>query len=212
MWGLFLIVIVMGGIYSGIFTPTEAAAMSAVYAFVISVFVYKDLTIKDVPRVLLDSANMSAMLLYIITNAVLFSFLMTHENIPQAMADWMIGTGVGVIGFLLIANILLLVAGNFMEPSSIVLILAPILFPIAVKLGIDPVHFGILMVVNMEVGMCHPPVGLNLYVSSGITKMGITELTVAVWPWLLTMLVFLVIVTYWPPLSLILPRALGMVS
>ena len=212
IWGLLLIVIVMGGIYTGMFTPTEAAAMSAVWAFVCAVFIYKDLGLKDVPRVLLSSANMSAMLLYIITNAVLFSFLMTHENIPQAMADAMIGTGVGVIGFLLIANILLLAAGNFMEPSSIVLILAPILFPIAVKLGIDPVHFGILMVVNMEVGMCHPPVGLNLYVASGITKMGITELTIATWPWLLTMLVFLVIVTYWPPLSLWLPRQLGMIS
>ena len=212
IWGLLLIVIVMGGIYTGMFTPTEAAAMSAVWAFIAAVFIYKDLGLKDVPRVLLSSANMSAMLLYIITNAVLFSFLMTHENIPQAMADAMIGTGVGVIGFLLIANILLLAAGNFMEPSSIVLILAPILFPIAVKLGIDPVHFGILMVVNMEVGMCHPPVGLNLYVASGITKMGITELTVATWPWLLTMLVFLVIVTYWPTLSLFLPRLLGMVN
>ncbi len=212
IWGLLLIFIVMGGIYTGFFTPTEAAAMSAVWAFICAVFIYKDLGMKDVPRVLLSSANMSAMLLYIITNAVLFSFLMTHENIPQAMADAMIGTGVGVIGFLLIANILLLAAGNFMEPSSIVLILAPILFPIAVKLGIDPVHFGILMVVNMEVGMCHPPVGLNLYVASGITKMGITELTVATWPWLLTMLVFLVIVTYWPPLSLWLPRQLGMLG
>ena len=211
IWGLLLIVIVMGGIYSGLFTPTEAAAMSAVWAFITAVFIYKDLGLKDVPRVLLSSANMSAMLLYIITNAVLFSFLMTHENIPQAMADAMIGTGVGVIGFLLIANILLLAAGNFMEPSSIVLILAPILFPIAIKLGIDPVHFGILMVVNMEVGMCHPPVGLNLYVASGITKMGITELTIATWPWLLTMLVFLVIVTYYPPLSLWLPKMLGMI-
>ncbi|CAG0967785.1 MAG: TRAP transporter large permease subunit [Rhodocyclales bacterium] len=212
IWGLLLIIIVMGGIYTGMFTPTEAAAMSAVWAFICAVFIYKDLGMKDVPRVLLSSANMSAMLLYIITNAVLFSFLMTHENIPQAMADAMIGTGVGVIGFLLIANILLLAAGNFMEPSSIVLILAPILFPIAVKLGIDPVHFGILMVVNMEVGMCHPPVGLNLYVASGITKMGITELTIATWPWLLTMLVFLVIVTYWPPLSLWLPQRLGMIA
>ncbi len=211
-WGLFLIVVVMGGIYTGIFTPTEAAAMSAVYAFFVAVFVYKDMGMRDVPRVLLSSANMSAMLLYIITNAVLFSFLMTHENIPQEMANWMIGTGVGMIGFLLIANFLLLMAGNFMEPSSIVLILAPILFPIAMKLGIDPVHFGIIMVVNMEVGMCHPPVGLNLYVASGITKMGITELTIAVWPWLLTMLVFLVVVTYWSPLSLWLPRTLGMIS
>jgi C4-dicarboxylate transporter, DctM subunit len=212
VWGLLLIIVVMGGIYTGIFTPTEAAAMSAVYAFFVAVFVYRDMGLKDVPKVLLSSANMSAMLLYIITNAVLFSFLMTHENIPQEMADWMMGTGIGVIGFLIMANILLLLAGNFMEPSSIVLILAPILFPIAIKLGIDPVHFGIMMVVNMEVGMCHPPVGLNLYVASGITKMGITELTIAVWPWLLTMLGFLLLVTYWPTLSLWLPRHLGMIS
>jgi C4-dicarboxylate transporter DctM subunit len=207
-WGLLLIVIVMGGIYTGFFTPTEAAAMAAVYAFIIAVFVYKDMGLKDVPRVLLNSANMSAMLLYIITNAVLFSFVLANENIPQQLADWLIGMGLGPIAFLLVVNILLLVAGNFMEPSSIVLIMAPILFPVAVKLGIDPVHFGILIVVNMEVGMCHPPVGLNLYVASGITKMGITELTVAVWPWLLTMLSFLVLVTYWPPLSLWLPNLL----
>lgn len=212
IWGLLLIVVVMGGIYSGVFTPTEAAAISAVYAFTIAVFVYKDMGLRDVPRVLLSSANMSAMLLYIITNAVLFSFLMTHENIPQAMADWLLDKGLGVITFLLFVNIILLVAGNFMEPSSIVLIFSPILFPVAMKLGIDPVHFGIMMVVNMEVGMCHPPVGLNLYVASGITKMGITELTIAVWPWLLTMLVFLIAVTYWPGLSLWLPRAIGMIG
>jgi C4-dicarboxylate transporter DctM subunit len=209
-WGLFLIIVVMGGIYSGMFTPTEAAAMSAVYAFWVAVFVYKDMSLKDVPRVLLNSANMSAMLLYIITNAVLFSFIMTNENIPQALADWMLGNGLGVIAFLLAVNVILLLAGNFMEPSSIVLIFAPILFPVAIKLGIDPVHFGIIMVVNMEVGMCHPPVGLNLYVASGITKMGITELTVAVWPWLLSMLVFLIVVTYWPGLSIWLPKHLGM--
>ena len=210
VWGLSLIVIVLGGIYGGFFTPTEAAAVSAVYAFVIAVFVYKDMRLRDVPKVLLASANMSAMLLYIITNAVLFSFLMANEQIPQAMTSWIVGSGVGWIGFLLLVNILLLVAGNVMEPSSIVLITAPILFPVAVRLGIDPVHFGILIVVNMEVGMCHPPVGLNLYVASGITKMGITELTIAVWPWLLTMLGFLVAVTYVPQLSLWLPRALGM--
>ncbi|MDQ6880675.1 MAG: TRAP transporter large permease subunit [Pseudomonadota bacterium] len=209
-WGLMLIVIIIGGIYTGAFTPTEAAAVSAVYAFVIAVFVYKDLRLKDVPRVLLSSANMSAMLLYIITNAVLFSFLMTSEQIPQTMADWMVAQGLGPIGFLLLVNVMLLVAGNVMEPSSIILIMAPILFPVAMKLGIDPIHFGILMTVNMEVGLCHPPVGLNLYVASGIAKMGITELTIAVWPWLLTMLVFLVIITYVPWISLILPRLLGM--
>ncbi|MFC3626879.1 TRAP transporter large permease [Vogesella amnigena] len=209
-WGLSLIVLVIGGIYTGIFTPTEAAAMSAVYAFIVAVFVYKDLTLKQVPKVLLDSASMSAMLLYIITNAVLFSFLMTSEGVPQAMASWLIDAGLGPVAFLLVVNVILLLAGNVMEPSSIVLIFAPILFPVATALGIDPVHFGILIVVNMEVGMCHPPVGLNLYVASGITKMGITELTVAVWPWLLTMLAFLGLVTYVPTISLWLPRALGM--
>ena len=209
-WGLLLIAVVLGGIYSGVFTPTEAAAMSAVYAFFVAVFVYKDMGLKQVPKVLLDSANMSAMLLYIITNAILFSFLMTSEQIPQMMVDWLIGKGLGAVAFLLVVNLLLLLAGNVMEPSSIVLITAPILFPVAMKLGIDPVHFGILITVNMEVGMCHPPVGLNLYVASGITKMGITELTIAVWPWLLTMLVFLIMVTYIPVMSLWLPKVLGM--
>ena len=210
IWGLLLVIVVIGGIYTGIFTPTEAAAISAVYAFFVAVFVYKDMPMSKVPKVLLDSANMSAMLLYIITNAVMFSYLMTSEQIPQELAAWMLDKGLGVVAFLLFVNIVLLLAGNVMEPSSIVLIMAPILFPVAIKLGVNPVHFGIIMVVNMEVGMCHPPVGLNLYVASGITKMGITELTIAVWPWLVTMLVFLVIVTYWPALSIWLPQALGM--
>jgi len=210
-WGLFLIVIVIGGIYSGVFTPTEAAACAAVYAFVVAVFVYRDLRMRDVPRVLLASAAMSAMILYIVTNAVLFSFLMTSEQIPQAMAAWMTSQGFGLVVFLLLVNVILLAAGNFMDPAAIVLIMAPILFPMAVRLGVHPVHFGILMAVNMEVGLCHPPVGLNLYVASGITKMGITELTIAVLPWLLTMLAFLVVITYWPPLSLALPMALGVV-
>jgi C4-dicarboxylate transporter DctM subunit len=209
VWGLMLIVIVLGGIYSGMFTPTEAAAMSAVYAFFVAVFVYKDIPLTKIPKVLLDSASMSAMLLYIITNAVLFSFLMTHEQIPQIMADWILGHNLGVVAFLLVTNVLLLLAGNVMEPSSIILILAPILFPVAMKLGIDPIHFGVLITVNMEVGMCHPPVGLNLYVASGITKMGISELSVAVLPWLLAMLGFLVLVTYVPIISLWLPRLLG---
>jgi C4-dicarboxylate transporter DctM subunit len=206
VWGLLLIVVVIGGIYSGMFTPTEAAAVSAVYAFSIAVFVYKDLTIRQVPKVLLDSASMSAMLLYIITNAVLFSFLMTSEGIPQAMASSIMDMGLGMVGFLLVVNLLLLLAGNVMEPSSIVLIMAPILFPVAIALGVDPVHFGIIMVVNMEIGMCHPPVGLNLYVASGITKMGITELTIAVLPWLMTMIGFLLLITYVPQISLWLPR------
>ncbi|MBF0309459.1 MAG: TRAP transporter large permease subunit [Magnetococcales bacterium] len=211
VWGLSLIIVVIGGIYTGLFTPTEAAAVSAVYAFWVAVFVHKDMTLREVPKVLLASANMSAMLLYIITNAVMFSFLLTHENIPQHLAAWMLDIGLNPFTFLLIVNLILLLAGNFMEPTSIVLIMAPILFPMARSLGIDPVHFGILITVNMEVGMLTPPVGLNLYVASGITHSGLTEVTIAVMPWLVTMLVFLVIVTYWPGLSLWLPRLLGMI-
>ncbi|HEX3097732.1 MAG TPA: TRAP transporter large permease subunit [Usitatibacter sp.] len=210
IWGLMLVVIIIGGIYSGIFTATEAAAMAAIYSFFVSVFVYKDLKMRDVPQVLLKSANTSAMLLYIITNAVLFSFILTNENIPNELAHWFLAKHLSWVEFLLIANVMLLVAGNFMEPSSIILIMAPILYPTAVSLGINPVHLGILIDVNMEVGLCHPPVGLNLYVASGISRLGITELTKAVMPWLLTMLVFLVIVTYWPDLTLWLPRAMKM--
>jgi C4-dicarboxylate transporter DctM subunit len=209
-WGLFLIVLVLGGIYTGLFTPTEAAAVAAVYAFVIAVFVYKELRFVDVPAVLLKAASMSAMILYIITNAAVFSWLLTSEQIPQSMAEWMTMQGFGTVAFLLVTNIVLLAAGNFMDPAAIVLIMAPILFPMAARLGVHPVHLGILMMVNMEVGLCHPPVGLNLYVASGITKMGITELTIAVLPWLGTMLIFLVMVTYIPEISLWLPRALGM--
>ena len=210
IWGLLLIVIVIGGIYTGVFTPTEAAAMSAVYAFFIAVFVYKDLklTRRAARAAVVRQSERDAALHHHQRGVVLVPVDLREHS--AALAEWMIDQGLGWVAFLLVVNVLLLVAGNVMEPSSIILIMAPILFPVAIKLGIDPIHFGILITVNMEVGLCHPPVGLNLYVASGIAKMGITELTVAVWPWLLTMLVFLVIVTYWPGLSLFLPRLLGM--
>ena len=208
VWGLFLIVVVIGGIYAGIFTPTEAAAMSAAYAFFVSVFVYKDLTLKQVPKVLLDSANLSAMILYIITNAVLFSFLLTSEQIPQDLSAWINRMGLSPWMFLVVVNILLLIAGNFMEPSSILLITAPILFPVAMKLGIDPIHLGIIMTVNMEIGMITPPVGLNLYVASGISGMGLTDTTKACAPWILVMIAYLLLITYVPIISTWLPDLL----
>jgi C4-dicarboxylate transporter DctM subunit len=208
IWGLLLIVVVIGGIYSGIFTATEAAAMSAVYAFVVSVFVYRDMGLKDIPKTLLASANMSSMILYIITNAVLFSFLLTSEQIPQQLTEWITGLGLGTVGFLIMVNLLLLAAGNFMEPSSILLITAPLLFPMAMQLGIDPIHLGVLMTVNMEIGMITPPVGLNLYVASGISRLGLTETTKACAPWILVMLGYLVLITYVPAISLWLPNLL----
>ena len=206
IWGLLLIVVVIGGIYSGVFTATEAAAMSAVYAFVVAVFVYKDMTIRDVPKTLLASANMSAMILYIITNAVLFSFLLTSEQIPQELTSWITGLGLGSVGFLIMVNLLLLAAGNFMEPSSILLITAPLVFPMAMQLGIDPIHLGVLMTVNMEIGMITPPVGLNLYVASGISRLGLTETTKACAPWIAVMLLYLILITYVPAISLWLPN------
>ncbi len=211
IWGLSLIGIVLGGIYGGIFTPTEAAAVAAVYAFFITVFIYKELKLREVPKVLLQAASMSSMLLYIITNAVLFSFLMTHEQIPQEMAAWIINKNFSVWMFLLVVNVILLLAGNVMDPSSILLIMAPILYPLATKLGVHPVHLGVLMIVNTEVGLCHPPVGLNLYIASSIAKMGISEITIAVLPWLCAMLVFLGLITYVPEVSLWLPHLLGMI-
>ena len=208
VWGLLLVVIVIGGIYGGVFTPTEAAAVSAVYAFIIAVFVYRDLPLKKVPKVLLESANMSAMLLYIITNAMLFSFLLTTENIPQMLAQWIIDQGLTPWMFLLFVNVLLFFAGDFMEPSSIILILAPLFLPVALKLGIDPIHLGIIMTINMELGMITPPVGLNLYVASGLAKMGLTDVTKAASPWILVVTAVLLLVTYVPQISLWLPNLL----
>jgi C4-dicarboxylate transporter DctM subunit len=208
MWGLLLIFIVMGGIYGGIFTPTEAAAVAAVYAFVAAVFIYRDLHIVDVPRVLLDSARVSVMLMFIIGNAFLFGHVLTTSQIPQNIAAMVAEANMAPWHFLLIVNVILLVAGNFMDPSAIVLITAPILFPTAEKLGIDPIHLGIIYVVNMEIGLVTPPVGLNLFVASGITGMQLTEVVRAAIGWLMILLGFLIVVTYIPEISLYLPNLL----
>ncbi len=204
-WGLLLIVIVLGGIYSGVFTPTEAAAVAAVYAFVIAVFVYRDLKLRDIPKVLTDSGGVTIMLMFIITNAMLFGHVLTTEQIPQQLAQTIFNVGMTPWLFLIIVNVLLLIGGSFMEPSGLILIAAPILFPIALELGIDPIHLGIIMVVNMEVGMITPPVGLNLFVIVGITNMSLVESVKAIIPWLLILLTFLIIITYVPQISLFLP-------
>ncbi len=206
IWGLLLLVIILGGIYGGIFTPTEAAAVAAVYAFVIAVFVYRDIGMRHVPKVLVDAAKVTVMLMFIVANALLFAHVLTTERIPQAITEQIVAMGMAPWQFLVVVNILLLIAGNFMEPTGIILILAPILFPIASELGIDPVHLGIIMVVNLEIGMVTPPVGLNLFVTSGITGMSILEVVRAALPWLSVLLVFLVIVTYVPWLALVLPN------
>lgn len=208
-WGLMLIIIILGGIYGGIFTPTEAAAVSAVYAFFVAVFVYRDIGIRQTPEVLVNAAKVTIMLMFIIVNALLFAHVLTTERIPQIIAEQIIAWNMEAWQFLVVVNVLLLVAGMFMEPTGIVLILAPILFPIATQLGIDPVHLGIIIVINLEIGMVTPPIGLNLFVTAGITKMTIGEVVRAASPWLLLLLAFLVFVTYVPMVSLWLPRLLG---
>lgn len=206
IWGIMLIFIVLGGIYGGIFTPTEAAAVAAVYAFIIAIFVYRDLGFRDVPKVLTDSGKITIMLMFIISNAMMFGHVLTTEQIPQQLAEMITSWGMAPWMFLIVVNVLLLIGGSFMEPSGLLLIVAPILFPIAMELGIDPIHLGIIMVVNMEVGMITPPVGLNLFVIVGITDMSIMEVVKAVSPWLLILLIFLLLITYVPQISLFLPN------
>jgi C4-dicarboxylate transporter, DctM subunit len=228
IWGLLLIGIILGGIYGGIFTPTEAAAVAAVYAYVIAIFVYKDIgplkkdeprgsmirtaidcvAHKDIMHTLLDASKVTIMLLFIIANAMLFAHVLTSERIPHAITEMIIRAGFEPWSFLIVVNLLLLAAGNFMEPSAILLIMAPILFPIATQLGIDPIHLGIIMVVNMEIGMITPPVGLNLFVTSGITGMPLLRVVKAALPWLMILLVFLIIITYVPFVSTWLPTIL----
>lgn len=225
-WGLLLIVIILGGIYGGIFTPTEAAAVAAVYAFFIANFVYRDmgpfkhkgkgglmlwwrvLSVfwhKDTKHSLFEAGKLTIMLLFIIANALILKHVLTEERIPQMITEAMLSAGFGPIMFLIVVNILLLIGGQFMEPSGLLIIVAPLVFPIAMALGIDPIHLGIIMVVNMEIGMITPPVGLNLFVTSGVAGMQMLSVVKAAAPWLAIMFLFLIIVTYIPEVSTWLP-------
>ncbi len=205
-WGLMTIVIVIGGIYGGIFTPTEAAAVAAVWAFFISVFIYRDIKFKDFFTISLDSAKTTAMIMFIIANAMLFAHFLTLQNVPQTITQTLVDANVSMIMFLVFVNILLIVAGAFMEPSAIIMIMVPLLLPVAVALGVNPIHFGIMITINMELGMISPPVGLNLFVTSSLTGMSMKEVIVAAWPWTLTIFVGLLLVTYIPIISLWLPN------
>jgi C4-dicarboxylate transporter, DctM subunit len=207
-WALLIIVIVIGGIYGGIFTPTEAGAFSVMYAFFVSFFIYKDTKYKDLYKIILDSAQTSSMIFFIIANAMLFAHFLTDEQIPQHITQMIIEANVGPLMFLLIVNILLLLMGQFMEPSSVVMITVPLLLPIGMALGIDPIHLGVIMVVNMEIGMITPPVGLNLFVASGITGLSLKQVIVASLPMTAILLFGLMLVTYIPIISLWLPNFL----
>ena len=203
-WALLIIFIVIGGIYGGFFTATEAAGFAVVYAFIISVFVYRDLKLKDLYNVCLDAAITTSMIFLIIGFAVVFAHFLTSERIPHHIAQFLIEQNMSRWMFLIAVNIILFIMGQFMEPSSVVMIMTPLLLPIAVSLGIDPVHFGIMMVVNMEIGMITPPVGLNLFVASSLTGLNLKDVVVSVLPWLMVMVIGVILVTYIPQISLFL--------
>ncbi|MEC1717917.1 TRAP transporter large permease [Schinkia azotoformans] len=208
IWSLSLPIIVIGGIYSGLFTPTESAAVAVFIGLAVGLFIHKDLRLKDLPGILVESTKTTAMLFFIITMAMVFAHILTLERIPHELVAVIKDMNMGPIAFLLIVNLILFIAGQFMEPTAIITILAPILFPVAMSLGIDPIHFGIIMIVNMEIGMITPPVGLNLYVASGITKMSLIDVTKSTGPWLLATVVALVLVTFVPQISIWLPNFL----
>ncbi|MBS8229172.1 TRAP transporter large permease [Vannielia litorea] len=237
-WGLMLIVIIMVGIYGipgitpAIFTPTEAAAVASVYAFIVAVWVYRDMGPlaeregvakssllkkpqalitaffhRDTRHTLFDAGKLTVTLMFIIANALILKHVLTDEQIPQQIAGAMLSAGFGPIMFLVIVNVILLIGGQFMEPSGLIVIVAPLVFPIALELGIDPIHLGIIMVVNMEIGMITPPVGLNLFVTSGVAGMPMMKVVKAASPFLAVLFVFLLMITYIPPLSTALPNA-----
>ncbi|WP_104135488.1 MULTISPECIES: TRAP transporter large permease [unclassified Cryobacterium] len=198
---LFLPVFVLGGIYAGFFTPTEAAAMAVFYALVVSIFVYREIKVKDLVSILMGSARTSSMIMFIVASGILFSFVLTAERIPGQVSEALLGSNLTPVMFLLIVNLLLIVVGMFMETSSAILILAPVLLPVAMELGVDPIHFGIIMVLNLEIGMMTPPLGLNLFVASGLTGMNILRVAKAALPSVGVLLIALVIVTFVPQLS-----------
>ncbi|MCX2716665.1 TRAP transporter large permease subunit [Helicobacter sp. MIT 21-1697] len=208
-WALLIIFVIIGGIYGGIFTATEAAGISAVYAFIISVFVYKDIKLKDLHSVFLDAAITTAMIFFIIGFAVVFAHFLTNERIPHLIAEFLVAQQMSWWVFLILVNIMLFIMGQFMEPSSVIMIMTPLLLPIALALGIDPIHFGVVMVVNMELGMLTPPVGLNLFVASSLTGLSLKDVTASVLPWLGIMLLGLLLITYIPDISLWLPNKLN---
>lgn len=207
-WGLLLIVIVVGGIYGGIFTPTEAAAVAAVYSAFIALFVHQDMGFRDIPKTMLDASKLTAVIMFIIACAMIFAHVLTEEQVPQNLAQTVLQHNPSPWMFLLLVNVILWFAGDFMEPSSILLILAPLFHPIATDLGIDPIHLGIVMTTNMEVGMITPPVGLNLYVAAGLTGMSLGQVTKAALPWMFVLIFALLLITYIPWFSLFLVQLL----
>lgn len=197
-------VIILGGIYGGIFTSTEAAVVAVVYGLIVGLFVYREIKWKDLGEIFASSATLTAVIMLIIATANAFGYLMTRENIPQEIAQFMLGITDSAVITLLIINIFLLIMGTFMETAVIIILLTPILLPVILALGVDPVLFGVIMVVNSAIGMLTPPVGINLLVAGKIAKLSNTAIERAVIPFLVVLIIDLMLITYVPEISLFL--------
>ena len=201
-----LIIIIIVGIYGGFFTPTEAAAVSVFFSFIISISAKDNLSLKQLKNTFINGSISSSSLLFVITSAILFSYLLSVINLPNNLFNFFNDNQFGKFEFLIILNLVLIIFGQFMDPSSIILIVAPLILPISNSLGIDPIHLGIIMTVNMEIGLISPPVGLNLFAAKNVSNMNIKSICYSVLPWLMILLLFLAIICYFPQLSLWLPN------
>ena len=208
---ILMILIILGGIYGGIFTPTEAASVAVVYGFVVSFFIYKELTIEDIPKVLLNTASLSGVVLLVLATASVFSFILTFERIPHALAQIIITYADNWIVFIILVHIVFLLLGMVMDALPAIIVLMPIFLPVAVSLGIDPIHFGILIAANVGLGMITPPVGICLFVACGISEVQIGKVVKPLIPFLILLFVSLVIITAFPQVTLLLPQLFGFI-
>ncbi len=209
---LFMVVIILGGIYGGIFTPTEASAVAVIYGFCVSFFIYRELSVEDIPRVLLKTASLTGVVMLVLATASMMSFVLAFERIPQLLAELITGYAYNWVVFILLVHVLFLILGMVMDALPPIIILMPILVPVAESFGMDPVHFGILVAANVGIGMISPPVGICLYVACGISKTAIEEVVPHLLPFLLVLVATLMLITFFPSITLFLPRLLGFVG
>lgn len=201
-------VVIIGGIYGGLCTPTEAAGISTVYAIIVSVFIYKELSLKDLVKVAYESAVGTAQVMVILAGAGVFAWVMTRFQVPVMLTNAVMALGSSKFAILMMINLILLVAGMFLDPASIQTIMSPLFLPVALNVGVNPVHLGIIMVVNGAIGMFTPPFGLNMFVASGVTGIPLSTLIKTVWPWVIVSILALLLITYVPWIAMALPNLL----
>jgi C4-dicarboxylate transporter DctM subunit len=202
-------VIILGGIYSGLCSPTDAAALSAVYAMIVGLFIYREMKLKDVWKVLVDSAVGVSQVLVLMTSATVLGWVLTVSQLSNTLTTALLGNVTNKFLFLLIINLILLVFGMFMDGSASILIVAPLVFPLATAMGVNPVHLCLIMISNLAIGMYTPPFGMNLFVTSDITKQDLVEMLPGVWPFLGMNLAALAVITYCPDVIMFLPNLVG---